>query len=423
MASIEAKILHRIQNDEGRVQALTGSIGGVVFHARGMGSYHDTNDPTLGFPGRWASGLDPTLTIKQNIDYIALRVADSIAHVCEQRGFKDNIDSIRLGSASAPIGIEVKIKEILSSQYQLEVGTISRDSLACNGTVWALTQAAQSTTGSQVIATVEHTSPYTQNTDGKIKELFGDGVAAIAFDASDLTVLGTRTIFEQDTQSVLTLPHTKAGTLAPKRGRKAFKGDSTCTIVGEPEHVFTYKGGTHQPPRHSPQEYIDRATMRGSRLLQYFATRTPEIMKQVFNTYLERDGEESIRKLNRCGVIHQPSKPVLDAVVKILNESTPSAITSVAKKGPIERGIVSRLGETIKHLWTPWLEESTLHHNNVSGATTVFSLLAMIEAGLISEQDIMFTGMGVGNNITSTIFRFTPRHMEKVELSSRQMVL
>ncbi len=423
MASIEAKILHRIPNGEGRVQALTGSIGGVVFHARGLGAYHDTNDLSLGFPGRWASGLDPTISIEQNIDYIALRVADSIAHVCEQRGFNGKVDSIRLGSATAPIGIEVKIKEILSSQYKLKVGTITRDSLACNGTVWALTQAAQSTAGSQVIATVEHTSPYTQNTDRKIKELFGDGVAAIAFDTGDLTVLGTRTIFEQDTQGVLTLPHTRAGTLAPKRGRKAFKGDSTCTIVGELNHVFTYRGGTHQPLRHSPQEHIDKATMRGLRLLQYFATRTPEIMKQIYNEYLERVGEEGIQKLNRYGVIHQPSKPVLDAVVKLLTESTPRAIGSDVRKSPTENRIVSRLGETINHVWTPWLNESTLHHNNVSGATTVFSLLAMMEAGLISEQDIMFTGMGVGNNITSTIFRFTPRHTKDVALSSRQMVL
>ncbi len=399
MASIEAKILHRIPNGEGRVQALTGSIGGVVFQSKGFGDYHQVSEEhNLGFQGRWASGKSPPININDNKRYIAEEVADSIYAVCKARGFGGDVDKgsagyvdrVHLGSASAPVGIEVEIQQILLSKHNLIVTDIVRDSLACNGTVWALTQEAQVNKPGRraVVATFEHTTPFIQG-PSLMQDLFGDGVTSIAFESGDISVLATNTLFEQDRTGVLTLPHNLANTLPPQEGREAFIPNGTCTVVGDEGSVFDFNHGVWQPL--APSEG-DEATMNGKELLRYFGNETPGIMIKTFEEYAQKLSDEQIKEqLNPYGVIHQPSRPVLQSLINRIVRS---------KNG---------MSDFVKHEWTPGLEGSSLHHNNVSGATIGFSLLNMIETGHITKSDIMFTSMGVGNNITSTIFRFQDR--------------
>ncbi len=404
MNPIEARILMREKNSEGVVHRVTGQIGGVIFQAEGFGSLlplADQNKESLGFRARWASGKGIEMTPQENIEYIAERVARSIADVSRRRGFTDRVDMVRIDSASAPFGIENKVRQILQEKHNLSVGKFIRDSLACNGTVYALTEAAQAG-GKIVVTTVEHLSPGTQH-DLLLQDLFGDGVASIAFQSGDLSVLATQTLFQQDTDSILTIPHRRMNTLPPEKGRTEFvPSKRTCRIIGESGSVFEYKGGVWQPLAMSPADVV---TMKGLSLLGYFANATPEVMKKMINEYIKKQGEDILKELNPYGVIHQPSKPVLDALVKIIGNTTPSTIYKMPEKKR-EGKTESILGDHIQHVWTPTLEKTTLDHNNVSGATTVFSLIAMIEAGLITRGDVMFTGMGVGNNITSTIFRF-----------------
>ncbi len=389
MTVIEAKIIRRDINEENQVQALTGRIGGVVFQARGIGTYHEnTQFPSLGFPGRWASGKTPEITPQENIRFLAEQVASSIADTSKVRGFIGYVHTVHLGSASAPIGIENEVRKVLMTKYKLEVGSIVRDSLACNGTVWALTQEAGKQTQIDrriIVATFEHTSPFTAHSENKyLPELFGDGIGVIAFTSKDLSVQATNTLFDQDKHSVLTLPHDRVGTLAPESERTPFKNyDGRCIVKGDEGSVFIHHGGIHQPLPQSPR---DVATMNGKSLLIYFGNHAPLIMKETLNDYARRIGRGHVEnELNPYGVIHQPSQPVFE---------------------PVANRFIDLTKSSLKHEWTPSLKTSTLHHNNVSGATTIFSLLAMIEAGLITQSDIIFTGMGVGHNMTSTIFRF-----------------
>lgn len=389
MASIEAAILAREINSEGVVHRVTGQIRGVIFQAEGFDdrvSLADQNTESLGFRARWASGKGPDMTPQENIEYIAERVARSIADMSHRRGFTDRVDMVRIGSASSPFGIEDKVRKILLARHNLSVGEIIRDSLACNGTVYALTEAAQAK-GKIVVTTVEHLSPGTQH-DPLLQDLFGDGVASIAFQSGDLEVLTTQTLFQQDTNSILTIPHGRMVTLPPEEVRSEFTPpEGICQVIGDSGSVFQYKGGVWQPLAMSPEDVV---TMKGLSLLKYFANATPEVMKSMFESFVNRYGEQALNEFNPYGVIHQPSFGVWEALVNRVNRNPGK----------------SKLHEHVKHVWTPLLDTTTLHHNNVSGATTVFSLIAMIEAGFITRRDVMFTGMGVGNNITSTIFRF-----------------
>ena len=403
MTAIEAKILRRDTNEQNQVQALTGSIGGVVFQARGIGSFVQNDKyPELGFTGRWISGKNRDFTPDQNRLYMAEEAARSIADVSRKRGFYTYVDRVRLGSASAPMGIENEVKRILEERYDLKVGDIIRDSLACNGTVWALTQAAQWKIPDtrNVVVTIEHVSPVTREVTF-LDELFGDGVGAMAFETGDISVLATNSLFEQDTAGVITIPHHSLGTLAPPEGRTPFKGDGSCKVIGHEGSVFGYRNGLHQPIKLSEG---DVATMDGLALKQYFSLAPIEVMEETLKQYGGAQGNEGYTELNPYGVIHQPSEPVLvGGIIKNIDRSDKPARSA---KRPYAPGGL-HLKNHIQHIWTPSLERATLHHNNISGATIVFSLLAMVEAGLITKEDIMMTGVGVGNNITSTIFRFS----------------
>jgi hypothetical protein len=402
MSSIEARITERITNESGQVQALTGSIGGVVFQARGIGTFVQNDKyPALGFKGRWISGKNRDFTPDENRLYMAEEAARSIADVSRKRGFYTYVDRVQLGSASAPIGIENEVKRILEERYDLKVGDIIRDSLACNGTVWALTQAAQWKIPDtrHVVVTLEHVSPVTREVPF-LDELFGDGVGAMAFETGDISVLTTNSLFEQDRAGVITIPHHRLGTLAPPGERTPFRGNRSCKVIGDEGSVFVYRNGLHQPIKLSEG---DVATMDGLALKRYFSLAPIEVMEKTLKQYGEAQRDEGYAELNPYGVIHQPSEPVLaGGIIKNIDRSDKSA--GVANRPYAPGGL--HLKNHIQHIWTPSIVGATLHHNNISGATIVFSLLAMVEAGLITKEDIMMTGVGVGNNITSTLFRF-----------------
>lgn len=407
MASIEAKILRRERNDQGQVEAITGKFGNVVAHARGFGTQHENSKfPILGFPARWESGMGPDITPTQNRLYLAEQIAKAIVVASNSRGFDGRLDMVRIESASAPFGIETEVIRILQEKYGHTIKNSIRDCLACNGTVYGLSQEAgkQSLVERNVaIVAAEHTSPFTQH-NPLLRELFADGVGVLAFKSGDVRPVVSNTIFDQDKiqAPVLTLPHSRVGTLPPEGGRKPFIGrGGTCRVVGERGHVFEYQGGMWQPITEA-----EEATMDGRRLLTYFASTPLGIMEKTLREYEEKQGEKGYGDLNSFGVIHQPSFPVIESIINHISKSDL----------PLQRHLVGRteqrerLGFALKghidHVWTPNLETTSFLHNNVSGATTIFSLLAMIEAGLITQSDIMFTGMGVGHNMTSTIFRF-----------------
>ena len=401
-------LINKREYDEtGRVKTMRGIIGNVVFQANGMGAFIENTQHEIGFRGRWESGALPEITPEENIEYLAEQVAGAIAEVSSARGFENYVDMVHLGSGSAPIGIEDRVKEVLRIKYGLEVRKIIRDSIACNGAVFALTQEAESEHKNirKVIATFEHMS-YLLHHNDLFREIFGDGVAAIAFQSGDLSIEATNTLFDQDkidknNRTAVSIPHSRIGTLVPEEGRIPFAGSGSCRVKGDVGHVFTYRGGIHQPLRETP-----KAEMEGMSIYAYFGSKPLEIMEQTIEGYFRKDRRGVSRNLNPYGIIHQPSLFILDSIINHINESDLPIQSRLQSKTDRIHRLGFPLKGHVQHVWTPTLETTTLDHNNVSGATVIFSLLAMIEAGYITERDIMMTGMGVGHNMTSTIFRF-----------------
>lgn len=424
MAPIEAKILHQERNDQGQVQALTGQLGNVVIQARGIGSLIDNSAvPKLGFPHRWASGFGPNITQAENRDFIAEQVAGTVAEVSDRRGFGKKVDMVRLASTSAPLGTEARVRQLLKEKYKIEVERTIRDSTACSGSLFALTEEIRRKSLNDlkvIIAACEHLSPFSEQ-GSLLQALFGDAVSAMAFKGGkggDLSVIAEHALFEQDDphDPVLTLPHAKIGTLPPQEGRVPLRErKGSCEVRGSRGHVFTYQGGVWQPI----QEAED-AVMNGGKLLTYFASTTPQIMDLTMEEYLAKQGGQGSVNLNQFGVIHQPSHPLLHSLINHIDKSDlPLQKSRVGKTERTTRPGLSVRGR-VQHEWTPTLETTTLHHNNASGVTWVLSLLAMIEAGLITKEHVLATAMGVGNNVVSAVINVnkpaTTRTVHRVHL-------
>lgn len=391
--TFEAKIIETELDKERVVKSVTARIGGGVYRASGMGTFYpyDVADPKyFGFQGGWKTGYKLEDHPGSN-NFVTDHMAEEVAKVVTTRGF-GSVDKLILSSTSLPIESEWMVLEKLKHDHGIPVGVSHRHWLACNGGVFAMTDAAMQEEGTRVAFAVgEHLSPIMRH-DPVLDNLFGDGSFVGAIRAQkDLKVLVTNTLIEADKAGTLRLPLGRFETLPDPTDRQKFDASTlggTCTVRGDPERVFSYRGGTGQPLLASDGEaFVGQRSdglgvMGGMDVAKYFGIAPIEVIKKTQEEYYLLNQE----LLNEWLWAHKPSITVYIRLMKFLGRA----------------GILG----LPKDDWTPGRADILLKTSNSSGVGIGVEIVNSVHLGRVTLPRVLITGFGIGHNITSSVVEF-----------------
>lgn len=391
--TFEAKIVETGLDQSGVVKSVTARIGGGVYRASGMGTFHpyEVNDPKyFGFQGGWKTGYRLEDHPGSN-NMVTDHMANEVAKTVSTRGF-GSLDTLILSSTSLPIESEQMVLDKLAHDHGIAVGTSHRHWLACNGGIFAMTEAGMQAEGTRVAFAVgEHLSPIMRH-DSVLDNLFGDGSFVGAILARrDLKVLVTNTLIEADKAGTLRLPLGRFETLPTLAEREEFNKATlggSCILRGDPERVFSYRGGTGQPLLASDGDFFKDqrtdglAVMDGMGVAKYFGESPIAVMRWALEDYNRR----YLGPLNQWMLAHKPSVTVYTRLTKFLGRAGIDGLP--------------------KDEWTPGKEDVLLRTNNISGVGIGVEIVNNVHLGRVTLPRILLTGFGIGHNITSSVVEF-----------------